>query len=138
MSQIEYSGRRDLTYSGWRRLESISRYVGAEQNLPMVDIDAVEYEDETRLPLALIETAIDRGQSYKPVTVTRNLAQLAGLPCYVTLYKVSSKLNPADSRINDISSFRVKCVYHPRLAPNRNWITCSPKEYAEFLRDLRY
>lgn len=43
----------------------------------MVDLDCsifIEYDDGTKEPLALIETARDVGQPYKPATVTLALA----------------------------------------------------------------
>jgi len=72
------------------RRHSTRRFVGIEraQLLSMIDLDAalyVEYDDSSKEPLALIETARDVGQGYKAATVTRNLAKRAGLPCYCVL-----------------------------------------------------
>ena len=50
----------------------------------MIDLDAslyIEYDDGTKEPLALIETAQDIGQTYKNTTVTKKLAERAKLPC---------------------------------------------------------
>lgn len=77
--QEERYGTRDRTYSAWHRRLSTRRFVGIDraQLLAMIDLDAslyVEYDDRTKEPVALIETARDVGQEHKPVTVTRRLA----------------------------------------------------------------
>src|SRR5688500_12286183 len=73
MSQEERFGTRDRSYSAWHRRNSTRRFVGIEraQTLAMIDLDAslyVEYDDATKEPIALIETAIDCGQEFKPAT----------------------------------------------------------------------
>ena len=70
MPHEEVTGTRDRTYSAWHRRMSTRRYVGIEaaQTLGMIDLDAslyVEYDDSTKEPLALIETARDVGQEFK-------------------------------------------------------------------------
>jgi len=95
LTQEERCGTRDRAYSAWHRRYSIGRFVGRENAhlLAMIDLDTipyVEYEDKTKKPLAVIETAIDIGQTFKTATVTSNLAKLAGLPCFVVL--LSGKL----------------------------------------------
>ena len=101
MTQVERTGERDLTYSAWHRRDSIKRFVGPEkaQLLAMIDIDVVlfvEYDDSTKEPVCLIETALDTGQSIKPSTVTRKLAEKAKLPAYTLLYTPSETTkNPA-------------------------------------------
>ena len=116
--QVERHGTRDRTYSAWHRRPSIRRFVGIEraQLLAMIDLDAslfVEYDDQTKEPVALIETARDVGQAFKAATVTARLAKRAGLPAYVVLYTPASNLNPSDQEWQDISRFRVR-----RLWPN--------------------
>ena len=64
MSQEERHGTRDRSYSAWHRRQSTRRYIGIEKAtlLAMIDLDAslyVEYDDGTKEPLALIETAQD-------------------------------------------------------------------------------
>lgn len=103
----------------------------------MIDLDAtpyVEYDDAGKVPLALIETAIDIGQPYKTATVTRNLAIMAGIPAFCLLYKLDDGVNPADATCKDIKSFRVR-----RLAPTESftWTTLTPKEWAECLLKIR-
>ena len=51
--------------------------IDSAQLLAMIDLDAslyVEYDDNSKEPLALIETAQDVGQAHKSATVTTNLA----------------------------------------------------------------
>jgi hypothetical protein len=142
MSQEERYGARDLTYSAWHRRLSTRRFVGIEkaQLLAMIDLDMslwVEYDDRTKEPLALIETAKDVGQRFKSSTVTTNLAKRTQppLPAYVLLYTPSKECrNPADRRWLDIASFRVK-----RLWPNPEplWRVMTPDDWARFLVTLR-
>lgn len=141
MAQEEYSGKRDRSYSAWHRRNSTRRFVGIEdaQTLAMIDLDAslfVEYDDESREPLALMETAIDRGQHIKPATVTTRLAQRCYpiMPAYVLLYTLSDKPNPADPRWKDISSFRVRRLWpHPKS----EWEILTPEQWARNLKRIR-
>ena len=137
--QEERYGTRDRAYSAWHRRKSTRRFVGIEhaQLLAMIDLDAslyVEYDDGTKEPIALIETARDVGQKYKCATVTKNLAKRAELPCFVVLYSLSADKNPADSEWHDIESFRVK-----RLWPNpeNEWRIMMPQEWADNLLKMR-
>lgn len=138
MSQEERFNTRDRSYSAWHRRMSTARFVGMEkaQLLALIDLDVslyVEYDDDTKEPLALMETAIDCGQAVKPATVTRNLARRANLPAFVVLYKLADQPNPADRTCRDIESFRVKRL-HP---PNGNWKTFAPDKWAEYLLQIR-
>ena len=135
----ENYGTRDRTYSAWHRRLSTRRFVGIDraQLLAMIDLDAslyIEYDDHSKEPVALIETARDVGQDHKPVTVTRRLAVRAGLPCYVLLYKAAEGVNPADPRWRDIARFRVKRVW-PK--PEAIWRTLAPGEWAQALLQIR-
>jgi len=105
----------------------------------MIDLDMslwVEYDDRTKEPLALIETAKDIGQRFKSSTVTTNLARRVQpqLPAYVVLYKLADCRNPANRDWLDIAQFRVK-----RLWPNPEplWRTMTPHEWADLLVRLR-
>ena len=118
---------------------STRRFIGIEaaQHLSMIDLDAalfVEYDDESREPLALIETARDVGQSRKSGAVTKRLAQRAGIPAYVLLYQCSQQTNPADRTHQDISGFRVKRLWP---CPDRGWRALSPVEWAVGLLRIR-
>ena len=139
MSQEEQYGTRGLEYSAWHRRLSTQRFVGIEnaQLLAMIDLDIalyVEYEESSKKPVGLVEVAQDIGQTKKVATVTQKLAEMAGIPAYVVLYKISDDKNPADGKWNDISNFRVK-----RLTPQpeQEWRNMSPEEYAINLLKLR-
>jgi hypothetical protein len=137
--QEERYRTRDRTYSAWHRRLSTRRFIGIEyaQLLAMIDLDAslyIEYDDHTREPLALIETAKDIGQEYKTAIVTQKLAIRAQLPAYVVLYTPSALSNPADAAYRDIKSFRVKRL-NPR--PDKSWIIYTPQEWCANLLKLR-
>ena len=137
--QEEVWGTRDRTYSAWHRRLSLRRFVGIEraQLLSMIDLDGalyVEYDDGSKEPLALIETARDVGQAFKATTVTTNLARRAGLAPYCVLYQASDLRNPADPEWRDIRAFRIMRLW-PR--PDRTWRTVTPAEWAQALLDIR-
>ena len=141
MPQEEVYGTRNRSYSAWHRRESTRRFIGIEkaQLLAMIDLDAalyVEYDDRTKEPLALIETAQDVGQEYKTATVTCKLARRCNplLLAYVLLYELSDKPNPADTQWQDIARFRVKRIW-PRA--ETQWRIYTPLEWAELLVQLR-
>lgn len=137
--QEERFGRRPSQYSSWHRRLSVRRFVGIEkaQLLSMIDLDGAlycEFDSTTSEPLALIETAEDRGQHRKVATVTKRLAERARLPAYVVLYRPAPYPNPADTSQDDIDSFRVRRLWP---SPEREWRTLSPLEWAEALLRIR-
>jgi hypothetical protein len=137
--QEERTGNRPSEYSSWHRRLSVRRFVGLEkaQLLSMIDLDGAlycEFDGSTSEPLALIETAIDRGQARKAATVTKRLAQRARVPAYVVLYRPAAYPNPADPSQQDIDRFRVRRLW-PR--PEREWRTLNPLEWAEALLRIR-
>lgn len=139
MSQEEIYNTRDRTYSAWHRRRSTGRFIGIEkaQLLAMIDLDAslyVEYDNGTKDPLALIETAEDVGQLYKTATVTYKLAKKADIPCFVVLYEKSECKNPADKNFYDISQFRVRRLY-PKW--EKEWRILLPEEWSKILLSLR-
>lgn len=133
--QEEKYNHRDLHYSSWHRRKSTSRFIGVDraEKLSMIDIDSLEYNYQTRCPVALIETAQDVGQERKSTTVTSNLAELAGIPCYLVLYTLSENANAANDSWLDIESFRVKRIW-PRKS---DFVILTPKEWCEYLEKLR-
>jgi len=141
MAQEEVFDTRDRTYSAWHRRMSTQRFVGIEvaQTLAMIDLDGalfVEYDDGSKEPLALIETAMDIGQAFKPASVTRNLARRCTpvLPAYVLLYKLSDDANPCASGFRDISQFRYRRIWPE---PATTWEIVTPGQWAEMLVKLR-
>jgi hypothetical protein len=139
--QEERYGCRNHSYSAWHRRHSIERFVGGEDAhvLSMIDLDGalfVECDDGTKEPLALFEVAVDVGQSVKPATVIRKLAQRCRgeMPAYVVLYTLGQEANPADSSALDITKFRKRRVWPD---PEKEWEVLSPKQYAEKLKEIR-
>jgi len=141
MAQEEKYDSRCRAYSAWHRRKSTMRFVNIDkaQTLAMIDLDAslyVEYDDASKEPLALIETAQDVGQSFKPATVTRNLARRCYpiLPAFIVLYKKGNTPNPAAPNHPDIVSFRVRMI-HPDHRPE--WRFFTPNDWAHMLLRLR-
>jgi hypothetical protein len=141
MAQEEIYGTRDRTYSAWHRRNSLRRFVGIEcaQTASMIDLDAalyLNYDNKTKEPTNLIETAIDVGQSYKTATVTRNLARrvVPLSPAYTLLYTKSKSPNPADPTQQDIDRFRYRRIWPE---PATGWIICSPHDWAHILMSIR-
>lgn len=140
MAHEERYGTRCRAYSAWHRRKSLCRYIGIEaaQTAHMIDLDAslyVEYDEDTKAPLALIETAVDVGQQFKPATVTRNLAERADIPAGILLYTRANDVNPADTRWPDITEFRFRRIFpEPK---NQAWETMSPAAWAEKLMRIR-
>jgi hypothetical protein len=142
MSQEERFGARDGCYSAWHRRASTRRFIGIEkaQALHMIDVDValwVEYDDRTKEPLALVETARDNGQDVKPATVLKRLAKRCGsppLPAYIVLYRLSGTLNPAAPEYQDIDQFRVRRIWPE---PETTWTTYTPEKWALRLLELR-
>lgn len=137
--QEERYGTRDRAYSAWHRRRSIARYVGIEaaQTLSMCDLDMAlycEFDDRSREPLCLIETARDVGQAEKPCSVTVGLARKAKLPAYVVLYRCALEPNPSDVDAADIEAFRVKRVWP---SPESDWRDLSPEAWALALVRIR-
>jgi len=129
---------RDQAYGVWHREKSIGRFLDHRQarTLTMADLDSVlfvEYGHSGKLPLALVEVAMDIGQE-KPTGVIRELAKMANIPAFVALYKPAATANPTARAWNDIDQFRVKRIW-PR--PDREWRNLSPQQWAEALVNIR-
>ena len=79
----------------------------------MIDLDVViyiEYEDSSKEPIAILETAVDVGQAYKSATVTAYMSKLtkSKIPAYVLLYELSDDDNPVDALVvKTLSRFRL-------------------------------
>lgn len=136
--RLEQYDTRDRAYSAWHRAPSIRRYLRTTQaeSLTMVDLDSVvftEYDHGAKMPLALVEVAMDIGQE-KPAGVLQQLARLAGVPAYVALYTPAASANPANPNWADIESFRVKRMW-PR--PEYGWRILTPMQWARALVQIR-
>ena len=127
MSDVERFGVRDLTYSRWHRVDSISRFVGREvaEELTYIDVDVLEYCRVCREPLLLAELARDVGQNHKNTTVLVMLAKAANVPAIVVLYRIAGE---------DIDRFRVKNLWPRR---DSQWKYYRPDEFASRLWLIR-
>lgn len=119
MPRYEKYGKRDLTYSAWHRQQA--------DHLTYIDLDGLEYCQQCRAPLALIETARDVGQPFKATIVMRKLAEQARVPAALLFYTKAD-----DDRL--ISSFRFRLV-SPQWGDERQ---LTPAEYVAWLDELRY
>lgn len=129
---------RDRAYGAWHRAPSIGRYLkGAQaESLTMADLDSVlftEYDNGSKLPLALVEVARDIGQD-KPAGVLRKLAEMADVPAFVALYTLSERANPTNPNWCDIEAFRVQRLW-PR--PESRWRMLTPEQWARALVQIR-
>jgi hypothetical protein len=132
MSRHERYGTRDLTYSRWHRY-------ALDDDITMIDIDALEYCRRCRMGLALIETARDVGQAVKPVTVLKRHAQAANVLALVILYTPSAEpcACNGNGRIagcrHGIDVMRVRQIYPKE---RRLWTSMQPAEFAGWLHTL--
>lgn len=129
---------RDRAYGAWHRAPSIGRYLkGAQaEALTMADLDSVlftEYDNGSKVPLALVEVARDIGQD-KPAGVIRKLAEMADVPAFVALYTLSEQANPTNPNWCDIEAFRVQRLW-PR--PECRWRMLTPEQWARALVQIR-
>ena len=134
----ERYAQRDRSYGNWHRTGSIARFLPERRakSLTMLDLDSVlfaEYEHPCNLPLCLVEVAQDVGQD-KPAAVMQKLAELAGLPAYVALYRTSLSANPANPQWPDIDQFRVRRLW-PQ--PEASWRVLTPQQWADALVRIR-
>lgn len=141
MALEETYGFRDQSYSQWHRPSSFARYIGLEkaQLLSMIDLDVslyVEYDNKTKIPVALIETAVDQGRDYKPSTVTQNLARMANLPAACVLYTTGDEPNPGRKQVKDITQVRVRRLWPDPMAMGK-FIKLTPSQWAESLLRMR-
>jgi len=110
-----------LTYSNWHRQFCPERTA-------MIDVDGLEYCRRCRMPLALIETALDYGQSIKPTTALEQLAVAANVPAFCVLYAKNGEDCDVDRRkrcvrpgcSHGIGSFRVRRI-RPNPTPFNPW-----------------
>jgi hypothetical protein len=136
--QIERYPTRDRSYGIWHRVKSIARFLTDQQagELTMADLDSVlfaEYNYPNKLPLCLVEVAMDIGQE-KPAGVIKNLAKMANIPAFVALYTHADKPNPSNENWADIDHFRIKRIWpHPEAS----WRTLTPQEWANALVKIR-
>jgi len=93
--------------------------------LSMIDIDGIEICKECSEPLAVFETAFDKGQTYKTTTVTEKVAIALKVPGLLIFYKVGE--------YDQIESFRVT-----KLTPTRGKeFILKPMDFIKYLQKLQ-
>jgi hypothetical protein len=131
--QYERTGIRDLTYSNWHRQFCPER-------VSMIDVDGLEYCRRCRMPLALIETALDYGQAIKPTSALEQLSLAANVPAFCVLYAKNDEVCDFDRRrrcrrigcSHGIGSFRVRRI-RPCPTSYKPWTAGA---FGEFLVNL--
>lgn len=139
MSRHERYGTRSLVYSRWHRF-----YMGDAE--PMIDLDAIEYCHEKTCwkTLILIETALDKGQSFKNCTVLRNLAMESGKLAICVLYRSTSGTPDTSCGCTEalispdcdhgIDRFRIKRVWPD---PQKKFGIVTPEQFRDRIREIR-
>lgn len=85
-------------YSEWCR----------DNQVYMIDMDAVGICKVCKSPLYLAETCFDRGQSWKATTTTEALANLAGLPSFLVFYEANEARKVISLRVTQLTPERGK------------------------------
>ena len=85
-------------YSEWCR----------DNQVYMIDMDAVGICKVCKSPLYLAETCFDRGQSFKATTTTEALANLAGLPSFLVFYEANEARKVISLRVTQLTPERGK------------------------------
>lgn len=138
MSRHERYEQRDRGFSNWHRY-------ACDDKSSMIDIDGLEYcgTRGCAMPLLMIETARDVGQSFKPTTAMRGLAIAANVPAVTLLWTPSEswreesphcdcqklhRLHPGCD--HGISGFRAQHVYPNR---QRTWKNVEATKIASWI-----
>ena len=91
-----------------------------------VDLDFIEICKKCQEPLAMFETAVDKGQTYKTTTVTEKVARACKVPAYLVFY------TPGLAH-DEVKQFRIR-----KLTPNEPDLrVMEPKEFIKLLRLLQ-
>ena len=85
-------------YSEWCR----------DNQVYMIDMDAVGICKVCKTPLYLAETCFDRGQTWKATTTTEALANLAGLPSFLVFYEANEARKVISLRVTQLTPERSK------------------------------
>ena len=85
-------------YSEWCR----------DNQVYMIDMDAVGICKVCKTPLYLAETCFDRGQTWKATKTTEALANLAGLPSFLVFYEANEARKVISLRVTQLTPERGK------------------------------
>ena len=91
-----------------------------------LDLDFIEICQKCQEPLAMFETAVDKGQTYKTTTVTEKIAIACKVPAYLVFYTPGSKHD-------EVTQFRIK-----KLTPAESELrVMEPLEFIKMLKILQ-
>jgi len=115
MARWNYYNRGDR-YSEWHR---------QFEGIAMIDVDSVECCKTCYEPLAVIETAMDKGGQHKAYTLVKKIADKMQIPGFVVLYTVNGE---------QITQFRIK-----RVSPevSKTYRIAEPDLWLSWLRSLQ-
>ncbi len=74
----------------------------------MIDMDAVGICKVCKIPLYLAETCFDRGQTWKATTTTEALANLASLPSFLVFYQANENREVVSLRVTQLTPTKGK------------------------------
>jgi len=116
-------------YTYFETGDPFSEWHRQQQGIRQIDIDGCEVCEHCYSPLALSETAYDKGQSFKAFWTTRLLALKANIPAYLILYEVDEA-----SENRDVVGLRIK-----RIAPevSKDWIKIKPEDFRKELLKIQ-
>ena len=112
-------------YSYFESSDPFSEWHRKQKNIRQIDIDGCEVCEHCYSPLALTETAYDKGQTFKAFWTTRLLALKADIPAYLVLYTVDESTED-----RNVVALRIK-----RIAPmvSKDWIKITPEDFRQEL-----
>jgi hypothetical protein len=103
--------------------DHFSEYHRLFDGLAGLDLDFIEICKKCQEPLAMFETAVDKGQTYKTTTVTEKIARACNVPSFLVFYTPGSKHD-------EITRFRIK-----KLTPNESELrVMEPLEFIKMLK----
>lgn len=132
----------DLTYAEWHRNRLAQLYKRIGHRLDMADRDWTEFCHHCKMPLAIIEEVVDRGQNLneKSTRVTRNLAGMADIEAYLVAprterpRKVQDEIDRLHGLIRDLEAAHPIVEFHIKeIHPDHTDLrSLTPDEAAEF------
>lgn len=106
--------------------DHFSEYHRRFDGLAGLDLDFIEICQKCQEPLAMFETAVDKGQTYKTTTVTEKIARACKVPSFLVFY------TPGLAH-DEVTQFRIK-----KLTPNETELrVMHPPEFIKMLKILQ-
>lgn len=132
----------DLTFAEWHRKYLPEQYARIGHRLDLANRDWTEFCHHCKLPLAILEEVVDRGQNLneKATTVTRNLAKMADVDAYLIAPRidrpreVQNEIDQLNARIRELEAQNPIVEFHLKeLYPQHSSLkSMTPTETAEF------